>query len=188
MSANAIYQESIDGMSTMLTNVVAELDDATLARRPGPELNPLGFIYFHILRIWDLDLNVLIQGGAPAEDAWHRGGYSAELGYNPDGKGGRGTGMGFGYTDDEVDEIPYRLAPLQRYHQQLEEETRAYLSNASDAELQREISFLGQASSTGARAQHIVAHSWNHIGEMRLSKGLLGYPDPTTPPRKKATS
>jgi hypothetical protein len=188
MSANAIYQESIDTMSTMLTNVVTEVDDLTLARRPGPELNPLGFIYFHILRVWDMDLNVLITGGTPANDAWHRGGYTDELGYDPDGKGGRGLGIGFGYTDEEVDAVPCRLAPLRSYHEQLAAETRAYLAGAGDDELSREVVAVGQPSTTGARVQHIVAHSWNHIGEMRLSKCLLGYLEPTTPPRTKVTA
>ncbi|HUG16144.1 MAG TPA: DinB family protein [Thermomicrobiales bacterium] len=186
MSIAGIYQQQIDAMSTMLDNVLSEIDDDTLARRPGPELNPLGFIYFHILRVWDLDLNVLIHGRRPSEDAWHRGGHSESMGYNPDGKGGRGAGNGFGYTDEEVDEIPYRMEPLRRYHEQLLAETRAYLAGADEAELTRETTFMGQPSSTGLRAQHVVAHSWNHIGEMRLSKGLLGFADATTPARARA--
>jgi len=188
MSFATIYQEQIDGMSTMLGTVLAEVDEASFARRPGAELNPLGFIYFHILRIWDMDLNVLIRGQTPGEDAWHRGGYTEALGYDPDGKGGRGLGIGFGYTDDEVDEVPYLIDPLRRYHEQLIEETRAYLADASDEELRRETSFMGQPSSTGLRVQHIAAHSWNHIGEMRMTKGMLGYPDPTTPARARATA
>jgi hypothetical protein len=187
MSIAAVYQEQVDAMSTMLSNVVSDVDDEVLAKRPGRDLNPLGFIYFHILRVWDLDLNVLIQGRPPTEDAWHRGGYTEELGYSPDGKGGRGTGIGFGYTDEEVDEVPYRLAALRRYHEQLADETRTYLSSADDDELKRETTFLGQPSSTGMRVQHIVAHSWNHVGEMRMSKGMLGYPDATTPARAAAT-
>lgn len=186
MSVTAAYQEQITSMSTMLDNVLSDIDDETLSRRPAPEMNPLGFLYFHILRVWDLDLNILIQGRRASEDAWHRGGYTEQMGYNPVGKGGRGTGIGFGYTDDEVDEVPYALAPLRRYHEQLLDETRAYLEQASDTELQREIQFMGQPTTTGARLQHLIAHSWNHIGEMRMSKSVLGFPDPTTPPRTRS--
>src|SRR5688572_23042646 len=123
MALRDSYLEQIDTMSDFLTNQVTELDEAAFTRRPGEMLNPVGFIYFHVLRIWDLDLNILVHGRRPADDAWHRGGFTEKLGYNPDGKGGNGMGLGFGYTDQEVDEVPYRLAPLQEYHQQLLDET-----------------------------------------------------------------
>jgi hypothetical protein len=179
----AAYLEQIDALSDMLEKQVAELDDELLSKRPGPALNPPGFIYWHILRIWDLDLNILIKGRKPSEDAWHLGGYGEEMGYNPDGKGGRGSGLGFGYTDAEVDEIPYRMEPLRRYHAQLLDETRAYLESAGSAELQREIKFRDDPSTPSLRLQHVVAHSWNHVGELRMTKSMLGFHDPTTPPR-----
>jgi hypothetical protein len=42
---------------------------------------------------------------------------------------------------------------------------------------------MGQPSTTGARVQHIIGHSWNHTGELRMTKSMLGFHDPTTPPR-----
>lgn len=83
MSLQSTYDEQVSAMATMLAQQVGSLDDATLAKRPGPALNPIGFIQWHILRIWDLDLNLLIKGGAPETDAWHRGGYGDEIGYEP---------------------------------------------------------------------------------------------------------
>jgi hypothetical protein len=183
MSQRDVYIEQITALSEMLTKQVEELDDTLLQKRPGQYLNPPGFIYFHILRIWDMDINVLINGQKPAGDAWHRGDYATAMGYNPDGKGGRGLGIGFGYTDAEVDEAPYQRAPLQRYHEQLLDETLQYLNDASDEELAREVVAMGQPSTTGARVQHIIGHSWNHTGELRMTKSMLGFHDPTTPPR-----
>lgn len=184
MAQRDVYIEQIQSLSELLDSQISELDDTLLNTRPGPILNPLGFIYFHILRIWDLDINVLVKDGKPAEDAWHRGDYADEMGYNPDGKGGRGMGIGFGYTDAEVDEVPYRLEPLKRYHAHVLTETLAYLNDANDEELNRGITAMGQPSTTGARIQHIIAHSWNHTGELRMTKSLLGFHDPTTPPRE----
>jgi len=183
MNGRSIYREQIDDMVKMLTNQVSDVDDETLAKRPGEFLNPVGFIYWHILRIWDLDLNWTIKGGAPTEDAWHRGGYSEALGYNSDGKGGRGTGIGFGYTDAEVDELIHNGEVFARYRQQLLDETHAYLDDATDEELAREVMALGNPVSVGSRLQHTVSHSWNHIGEIRMTKSMLGFQDPTTPPR-----
>jgi hypothetical protein len=184
MSHNQIYLEQIIAMSDALTAQISELDDEMLRTRPGHALNSAGFIYFHLLRVWDLDLNVLIRGRSAKDDAWHLGGYGEELGYNLDGKGMMGMGIGTGYNDQEVDEIPYRSATLRRYHQQLMDETRSYLDHADDAELFREITVRKQPSSPSLRLQHVVAHSWNHIGELRMTKGMLGFADPTTPPRQ----
>jgi hypothetical protein len=183
MAIRDVYIEQVQGMSKLLSDQTAELDDTLLGKRPGQHLNPPGFLYFHILRVWDLDINVLIGGSKPSEDAWHRGGYSEAMGYSPDGKGGRGTGIGFGYTDAEVDEVPYQLETLQRYHAQLLGETMRYLNDASDEELHREIVAIGNPTTTGARVQHIIGHSWNHIGELRMTKSMLGFHDPTTPAR-----
>ena len=183
MALRDVYLEQIDAMSKLLSDQTAELDDTLLKKRPGEYLNPPGFLYFHILRVWDLDINVLIGGSKPAKDAWHRGGYTEAMGYDPDGKGGRGLGIGFGYTDAEVDEVPYQLESLQRYHAQLIDETRRYLLDANDEELNREIVAMGAPTTTGARLQHIIAHSCNHIGELRMTKSMLGFHDPTTPPR-----
>lgn len=183
MDDRSTYIQQITEMSSMLSQQVGELDDATLSKRPGPALNPVGFIYWHILRVWDLDLNWLIKGGAPGDDAWHRGGYSNELDYTPDGVGTRGMGIGTGYTDNEVDAVPYRADVLARYQRQLLDETNAYLSEATDEELQRELPLRDQTTTVAARLQHTVSHSWNHVGEIRMTKSMLGYPDPTTPPR-----
>src|SRR5687767_6727672 len=137
-------------MSDFLDKLLDDVDDEHFSLRPAPERNPIGFFYFHLLRVWDLDLNILCQGRPPHEDGWHRGGYGEELGYTVDGKGGNKFGIGFGYTDHEVDEVPYRRDVLQRYHQQLLHETRAYLGAAGDEELQRQIRLRDQPTTTGA--------------------------------------
>ncbi len=183
MGISSAYNEQITQLSEMMDRQVSELDDKLLCTRPGPELNPVGFIYYHVLRTWDLDLNILVHGREQTDDAWHRGGFTEAMGYSPIGKGGRGLGIGFGYTDAEVDEVPYQLEALRRYQEQLLSETTEYLNSASDEELSREISAMGQSTTTGARIQHTIAHTWNHVGEIRLTKSMLGFPDPATPPR-----
>ncbi len=178
-----IYLEQIVGMSDTLLMRVGDMSDEQLAQRPGEYLNPVGFIYWHILRIWDFDLNLLIRGQDPSNDAWHRGGMTELSGYNPDGHGVGGRGIGFGYTDAEVDEMPYHHTALRAYHDLLLQETKDFLANAEESEFAREVLFRDTPTTVGARMQHAVAHSFQHIGEIMLSRGLLGFADPTTPPR-----
>jgi hypothetical protein len=178
-----IYREQIDALSTMLNAQIAEFPDGLLYTRPGPSRNNVGFIYWHLLRIWDLDLSQC-KGTPYAEDVWHRGEYAAESGYNPDGLGLRGLGMGVGYTDAEVDAVAISRALLNDYHEHLLAETRAYLDGADDEALRTPHPLAAnpdQQVRSADRLQHTIAHSYNHVGELRFVKGSLGFPDPTYP-------
>lgn len=185
MSESQSYREQISLMSQALESAASDLSDAQLATRPQPSLNPPGFIIWHALRVWDVDLNVRILGNSLDADGWQSGGFTDELGYDPRGHGGNLFGNGFGFTDAEVEEIPYRREALMRYHAQLLEKTEGYLAELDDADLRARIPFEGApgVAYTGAdRLQHTISHSWNHIGELRVIKSLLGFVDPTKPP------
>lgn len=183
MGESEIYREQITDLSALLAIQVAEIPDELAYKRPGERLNPAGFIHWHILRVWDFDL-CFCKGLALAEDAWHRGDYAGRSGYNPDGLGLRGTGMGVGYTDAQVDAV--RIAPdvLTAYHQQLLAETVEFLARADDATLRtpRPSPVNPEQQITPAtRLQHAVSHSYMHLGEIRFIKGMLGFPDPSYP-------
>ena len=57
---------------------VEEVPADKLHARPGPHLNPVGWNYWHALRVWDLDINWQIKGQSPTEDAWHRGDFTTK--------------------------------------------------------------------------------------------------------------
>lgn len=177
------YLQQIEDMSNTLTARMSDVRQEQLAQRPGERLNPLGFVYWHILRIWDLDVNLICRGQSEDNDAWHRAGMTEKFGYEPLGHGGRKAGNGFNYTDAEVDEVPYLHTALRAYHDVLLQETRDYVAALSDADFDAEVQFRSNPVTIGARMQHLVSHSQQHIGEIGVLRGLLGFADPTTPPR-----
>lgn len=184
MNEAEIYQQQFQAMIDNLNVMVADVPDDEMFKRPGPHLNPVGWNYWHLLRIWDLDLNCIAKGQPLDGDAWHRGGYTEKSGYNPDGKGRAGLGLGVGYSDAEVDEMNFSSAILNAYQQQLEAETEEFLSNASAEDFERALespSRPGEPTSVRIRMQHAIGHCWNHIGELRYAKGVLGRPDATYP-------
>lgn len=176
-----VYLSQIRGMSNYLTQRTSDISEEQFAERPGPSLNPVRWNYFHILRVWDMDLNVLAQERPPSDDAWHRGEFTAKSGYSPDGKGIRGIGIGTGYSDADVDELSVSREVLDEYHAMLLAETEHYLSQAGDEDFKREVQGIRGMEPIGARFQHIVGHSWMHIGELGYAKGVLGYHDQTYP-------
>lgn len=181
MQARDAYISQFRTMTEEINRILEEMPETALHQRPGPSLNPVGWNYWHMLRIWDAALNGTILGRDSAEDTWHRGGFTERSGYNPDGKGTAGVGTGMGYSDAEVDEVQIPLATIQEYQRQLQSETEEYLLNADDAELNRQVtSWLGETP-VSRIIEHAIRNGWMHYGEMRYAKGMLGYPDPTYP-------
>jgi len=185
MSMATVYLGQFQSMSSSIEQQIADMPDDLFQQRPGPSLNPVSFSYFHLLRVWDLDLNWIVKGLGPMHDAWHRGGFAEKSGYSPDGKGSRGMGIGTGYTDSDVDALTVSRSVLQEYQHQLLAETEEYLNNASDDELNREVAPLPNAPDRPAtcvqRLQHAMAHATSHAGELRFAKGMLGMHDPSYP-------
>ena len=184
MNELTAYREQIDSLVTMLTAQIAEVPDAILYRRTGPSQNPIGFIYWHILRIWDLD-HSLRTGTNPLNDSlWHRGDFSTKADYKPDGLGLRGLGMGVGYSDAEVDGVRIPREVLTEYQATLVAATNAYLDSATDESIRAERPSPlnpSQTMTAASRLQHTVSHSYHHLGEIRFIKGTFGITDPTYP-------
>jgi hypothetical protein len=148
-------------------------------------LNSVGWNYWHALRIWDFRLNHQVKGQDPLEDAWHRYEFSARAGYNPDGTGARGAGLGMGQTDAEVDAVHVAWPLIIDYQQVLLSESLTYLSSMADeSDFDREIPAGGGNSITVREIyQQMIRQFWMHYGEMRYAKGMLGFPDTTYPGR-----
>ena len=184
MNEITAYREQIADMVTMLTNQVAEVPDEVLYKRPGVSQNPIGFIYWHILRIWDLDHSLRTGTNPLKDDLWHREDFATKTGYTPDGLGLRGLGMGVGYSDAEVDGVRISRDLLAEYLAVLVAATNAYLDSADDESLRAERPSPlspGSTMNSASRLQHTVSHSYHHLGEIRFIKGTFGITDPTYP-------
>ncbi len=184
MSEITAYREQIADMVTMRDAQLAETPDDKLYQRPGPSQNPPGFLFWHILRIWDLDVCLLNQTNPLQDDIWHRDDYSTKANYIPDGLGLRGLGMGVGYSDAEVDGVQVSRAILADYKAQLVAATNAFLDGTNEAAIRAERPSPlnpAQTLTSAMRLQHIIAHSYHHLGEIRFIKGTFGISDPTYP-------
>ena len=176
MTELSAYRHMLDGVSNNLRDAVASVSDEDFDKRPVAGANPVHFVYFHVLRHWDRDINVYCQREPPEQDAWHRHGLSAALDYEPLGLGAGGIGTGYGYSAEEVDRLPLDAEGLGRYHAILIEETRAYLAGLDPATLDAPQQFEGRSYSIGQRLRHLIAHSYLHLGDIEYAKGLLGAP------------
>ncbi len=176
MTELSAYGHMIDGASGNLRDAVAVVSADDFGKRPAPGANPVHFIYFHVLRHWDRDINVYCKQEPPAQDAWHRHGLSEALDYEPLDIGTDGIGTGYGYSAEEVDGLPLDAEGLGRYHDILLEETHAYLASLDTATFDDPKEFEGRSYTIGQRLRHLVAHTYLHLGDIEYAKGLLGAP------------
>ena len=177
MSELQSYRTMIQFATNDLEEAISTVGNGQFGTRPNPNANPVNFVYFHVLRHWDRDINVRIQGQDPSQDAWHRGGFSELTGYNPDGKGDPNLGTGYGYSQAEVNEVTADKSALTRYQQMLREETDALLTSQDEESLRVErASPSGGTLTTAGRLQHLIAHTYVHVGDIEYIKGLVGAP------------
>lgn len=182
MNEIEVYRTMIGQAADLLTRTINDIDEQNFGKRPGEHMNPASFIYFHVLRHWDRDVNVLSRGQTPEIDLWHRGGIGDAMDYHPEGLGLRGLGTGMGYTDEQVDAVPADREILARYQQLLYDETMAYLDELNESEIHTEMTseyLPGVSYDIAARLQHLVVHTAHHTGDMAYVKGALGQPDAT---------
>ncbi len=171
-----IYLEQLETFSESIDAELSSLPERILYARPGPSFNSIGWNYWHLLRIWDYDLNWAIRGRDPLDDLWHRQGFTARSGYNPDGKGTDGNGLGSRYRDYEVDELDIALSFLREYHRALLAETTQYLQTANEDDLRRSVvppSDPNNPQAAANRIRHTIGQAWMHLGELRYARGIL---------------
>ncbi len=184
MDEFGVYRQMIEQVSGLLRRTVDEFDEAHFSKRPGPSLNPASFIYFHVLRHWERDINWVCKGQGPSTDLWARARIGEQMGYDPRGIGWRGVGTGYGYSDAEVDAVPADRTALNHYHDLLRDETWAFMKQLDGLDLDARIvnedfPDQGYGYSIRERHQHLIFHTSRHAGDISYVKGALGQPDAT---------
>ncbi len=177
------YMEELGFLSDFLQGHLREVPDELFYKRPFPKMNPIGFIYYHLLRMWDYD-QTIARRMELKDDLWHRENWAEKAHYQPAGLGIHGLGVGIGYTDAEVDALQIPRQVLTDYHNAILAETRTFMDTAESADIRESRPHPiteGLMITAAERLQHTVLHSAMHVGEIRYIKGIFGYPDSTYP-------
>jgi len=89
-----------------INGLLEDMPAACAVWRPDAEANNINITVWHLARCADVLVNVLLTGGALADQIWHQKGWAERTGYDPDGVGYRGWGVLTGYTQVDVAEVP----------------------------------------------------------------------------------
>lgn len=158
----------VDAFGRVREEVHAVLEGCTpetLAYRPGPAANPIGWLVWHLARVQDDHVADL----AGTEQVWVAGGFADRFGlpYPP-------SATGYGQRPEDVGAFSVRSPELLAgYLDAVHEATIAFLSTVGDTDLDRIVDTSFDPPVTLAvRLVSVLADDLQHVGQAAYVRGL----------------
>jgi uncharacterized damage-inducible protein DinB len=150
------FRSTVEGLSA---------DD--LARRVGPDANPIGWLAWHLLRVQDDH----VADVAGTEQVWTSDGWADRFGVSLDD-----SATGYGMSSAEVAAVRVPSAELLLgYSDAVHERTAEFLQGLSDQDLDRVVDERWDPPVTlGVRLVSVLSDDLQHLGQAAYVRGLLG--------------
>jgi hypothetical protein len=170
MTLVEFIQAELKRLHAMLDRGVSDLTSEQWHAIPGgsPAANHIAFEMWHYARTEDNIVRFILQDRRPT--VWMEGGWAERLGLPPVSQG---TGM------PAADAQALRIADLgafREYVQQVWRSTADWLANPDESTFSRPVLVkpLGEMPAIRALGQVCMTHGFTHLGELELSRTLLG--------------
>ena len=164
------FIQAIDsGISECFTKLNRALDGLTndeLHWRPTLESNSIDWMVWHMARVEDNLINVVLQNQDPI---WERDGWGERLGI-------RYTGAGAGMTMDQIRAMGQINVPaVMDYYRTVRQETSGYFENVMrEEDLSRVIEHTNFRGWTGAEILgRLLCEEAEHLGQVEYLRGMM---------------
>ncbi len=160
---------SVTGLNSALTDDVKDLTQEQAEWTPAPGANPIGFIFWHFMRIQDN----MVHGFLEKPSVWE-----SEKWYEKLGMEATDTGMGFDEAGvGKAAAMP--LAQLVAYAGRVSEDSEGYFKSLDEAGLDAAPN-PDRPRSTILKTVRafLISHGWWHDGEIKYIRGMQGMPFP----------
>ena len=165
MTSADLLADAFDRIQQVVGTAVRGLPDEQLARRPGPDANPIGWLVWHLTRIQDDH----VAGVADTEQVWTAAGWYDRFGL-PFGP----ADHGYGHTSAQVGALRVSAELLLGYHDAVHAATVAYVRTVSAADLDRVVDTSWDPPVTlGVRLVSVISDDLQHAGQAAYVRGLL---------------
>ncbi len=157
----------LDRNEGILFEALNGLDAEDLARQPGPDSNPIGWLMWHLTRVQDNHLSAMEE----TEHVWVR-----ERWYERFGRSDDASDRGRGHTSDEVREFrPPGVDVLLGYYKAVRGRTDAFLDGLSADDLERQVPNIAGDGTVPMRVrlEMTVVDNIQHSGQIAYLRGLL---------------
>jgi uncharacterized damage-inducible protein DinB len=171
MDTATLLQIQFGTLERQFKQVLKDLSLEQLRWQPVPQANSIGFLLWHLLYTWDDYMGLIVK----RDTLYEQEGWPERFGFDTRGLGVEGSGMGTGFTPEEVAIVRPGPEPLLDYLRSLLDEMSGYLQSANNESLGAKVSvpWWRPKGHPAARVlSHIIAHSYFHLGEAQFSRGL----------------
>ncbi|WP_295656923.1 mycothiol transferase [uncultured Nocardioides sp.] len=159
-----VVEDALSRVDESLTATLEGLDPDDLARRPGPDANPVGWLAWHLTRVLDGHLADLV--GAP--QVWEEWRVRLDLPYDA-------GATGYGQSSAEVGAFRADAASLTGYWAATWHRTREVLRQLAGEDAERVVDDSWDPPVTvSSRLVSVVNDVTQHVGQMGYARGLLG--------------
>jgi len=167
MNAVEFIHATVSEFHGAMIEDVKVLNAEQLAWKPAPNTNPIGFLFWHLIRTEDNMING-IQG---KPTIWESEKWNEKLGMDA-----RAQGTGFEEPDvDKVAALP--LSEVIAYAERVTGSIEDYIKSLDDAGLDRAPNPERPRWTVGMMLRNfVIAHGWWHLGEIKYLKGMQGMP------------
>jgi len=172
MTAVEFVGAELKRLHTALDKNLADLTAEQLHAIPAgsPRANHIAWILWHVARTEDNVVRFVLQNRRPP--VWMEGGYAEKLGLPP-------VAQGTGMPTAEAQALRIKdLKLFGEYVPRVWASTEAFLASTDPAALDKMVTVkpLGDMPGIRALGQVCVSHAFTHVGEIDVTRTLLGLP------------
>lgn len=166
MTPGELLADSLDRVAEHVEAVLDGLDLDALTHRPEPGANTIGWLVWHLTRIYDDH----VAAAAGREQVHVASGYAERLGLPFDA-----ADTGYGHGDDDVAAVRVPADLLGDYFRAVHREMRPWVHDLGASDLDRVVDERWDPPVTlGVRLVSVVDDCAQHAGQAAYVRGLLG--------------
>ncbi len=164
MSVASLLVDGFGRIREVAHEVLDDLDDAGLEYRPDSQANPICWLIWHLTRVQDDH----IAGVSGLEQVWFLG-WEEQFGLPLDP-----GDIGYGHDPDQVAVVRAPRDLLAGYHDATYEQTIAFVSGLTDADLAKVVDRRWDPPVTMAtRLVSVLSDDLQHAGQAAYIRGLI---------------
>lgn len=165
MTPAQLLSESLGRVVETVDRVLEGLSADELAHRPGPDANPVGWLVWHLARVYD-DHVATVAGH---EQVWVADGWEERFGLALEV-----SDIGYGHSGEQVARVRVDGDALTGYLHAVHERASGWIDGVSAEDLDRVVDERWDPPVTlGVRLVSVVNDTTQHAGQAAYVRGLL---------------
>ena len=166
MTPAQLLTDALDRVAEGVPGVVDGLDADQLAHRPTPDANPIGWLVWHLARVYDDH----VAGVSGLPQVYVEGGYAERFGLPFDD-----GDIGYGHNSEQVAAVRADAGLLAEYAAAVHARMAPWIGGLDDADLDRVVDERWDPPVTlGVRLVSVLGDATQHLGQAAYVRGLLG--------------